>query len=398
VIEYRRLTKRDVDQWQRDHARDQGDWSRGHEAKIPRSGLQRGAAWISSIGYSQDLGPDTVRTVAAFDEGRMVGRLHVVYTDLLIEGRRQRCAVGEDFFVLDEYRNRAVGLSILLKALKLGLPFIEAGVSGQMRKILDSWKQFVLVDGSPMFQVALDRKGLVQIARWELYEREESRGFWSDKLTKGSLLLAAWRQRELLGSRGRGALKALAVDIGSTSLDRCLDAQCAPVQVPRNREMLSASLRGADANRGAWFVESGDARYGPWLVTLYRQERVLGHNPDGTIKSVTEAHLNEIYPPLGETDPIAELLALVVDRAMEMPANVLQIHAMTPAIERFCETLGLRSRMTKSIYVAADGVDSATRKLLSDPANWWCRAFNENQFEEVLLGKEFETRVAAPVA
>jgi GNAT superfamily N-acetyltransferase len=398
VIEYRILTKRDVDQWQRNHAGSDGAQSEEPTDGIPRSGLQRGAAWMSRIAYSQDLEADTARTIAAFDDDRMVGRLHVVYTDLLIEGRRlQRCAVGEDFFVLDEYRDRAVGLSILLKALKLGLPFIESGVSGQMRKILDSWKQFVLVDASPMFQVALDRPGLVQIAKWDLYEQQPSGGFWADGLTKLSLLLRGWRQRRGLSNAGRGMLKILPARDAAAAFDRGLMTARAAVQLPWNRELLKSALAGSDPNRRAWLVECADDRSGPWLVTLYRQERILGQNPDGTTKSVREAHLNEIYPPLDERAPIGALLAFAVDRATEMGANVVQVHAMTPAIERFCRSHGLRSRMTKSIYIAADGVDPATRRLLSDPTSWWCRAFNENQFEEIFVGKQIHGHEFTPL-
>jgi hypothetical protein len=305
--------------------------------------------------------------------------------------------VGEDFFVLDEYRDRAVGLSLLLKALKLGLPFIESAVSGQMRKILDSWKQFVLVDASPMFQVALDRFGLLQMAKWDLYEQQSSGGFWADKLTKLCLLHRGWRQSRRLSNAGRGMLKMFPARDTTAAFDRCLMTPRAAVQLPWNRELLESALAGSDPNRGAWLVECVDDRSGPWLVTLYRQERFLGQNPDGTTRSVREAHLNEIYPPADERAPVAALLAFAANRATEMGANVVQIHAMTPAIEQFCHGKGLRSRMKKSVYIAAEGVDAATRRLLSDPANWWCRAFNENQFEEIFVGRRIDDGRSTPV-
>jgi hypothetical protein len=241
-----------------------------------------------------------------------------------------------------------------------------------------------------MFQVALDRPGLLQIAKWDFYEQQSSGGFWVDKLTKLSLLHRGWRQKQNLSNPRRGMLKVLPERDAAAAFDRCLTTARAAVQLPWNRELLELALAGSDPNRGAWLVECADERSGLWLVTLYRQERILGQNPDSTTRSVREAHLNEIYPPVDERAPIAALLAFAVDRATEMGTNVLQIHAMTPAIEQFCRGLGLRSRMAKSIYIAADGVDAATRRLLSDPANWWCRAFNENQFEEIFVDRRID--------
>jgi len=397
VIEYRILTKAEVDDWagERTTGRPGADEpARG----IPRAGLQRGPDWIADVACNQELEPDVVRTIAAFDDGRMIGRLHIVYTDLLLEGTRlQRCAVGEDFFVLDEYRDRAVGLSILLKALKLGLPFIESGVSGQMRKILDSWKQFALVDGSPMFQVALDWRGLGQIAKWDFYARQVPGSPWRENLTKLSLLLAGWRQRRSIAGARRGEVQALSAADAVAAFDRCLGSAQAQVQLPWSRRLLEAAVAGSDPNRKAWLAAPAADPSERRLVSLYQQERVLGRNPDGTNKTTLEIHLNEIYPPLANPDRVGAWLAFAFARAAEMGGEVLQVHAMTPALERFCRDRGLRSRMTKSIYVAADGLDGHTRRLLANPANWWCRAFNENQFEEILLGRQVDRREGTPL-
>jgi len=397
VIEFRAIKRRDLGEWQKRRAHPSGGPSDDSAVNIPRSGLQRGAESLASIGCAQDLDPDTIRAIAAFDGDRVVGRLNIVYTDLLIDGERlQRCAVGEDFFVLDEYRDRGVGLSIMLKALKLGLPFIESGVSGPMRMILDSWKQFVLVDASPMFQVALDRPGLVQVAKWDLYQGGSSNGSWSDLRRKVSLLIRAWQQRRRLLNLGHD-VSPIPPEDHAAAIENSLRALSASVQLPWRRDLLQTALAGMDPNRGAWFVKSAHGPAGPWLLTLYRQERVLGHASDGTAKRIREAHLNEIFPPLQEEAPTEALLGFALDRAASMGANVLHIHALSPAIEHACRRLGLDSRMTKSIYIATTGVDAATKARLSDPASWWCRAFNENQFEEIFVGREIGTRTASPL-
>jgi GNAT superfamily N-acetyltransferase len=386
VIEYVTLTKVEVDRL--GAACTEGEGSSVATLGIPRSGVQLGAAAISRLACHQDLEPGAVRTIAAFDDGRMIGRLHVVYTDLLIEGRRlQRCAVGEDFFVLDEYRDRAVGLTLMLKALKLGFPFIESGVSEQMGAILDSWRQFVRVDASPIYQLALDWKGQVQTAKWKFYERTSHGGAFTEAVTKAALLRKAWQHRRCISRMGGPPPKLLSDNESKRAIERCLATPAAAVQLPWSKGLLEQALSGSDPSRRAWIVECAGDRAGPRLVSIYQQERVLRQDADGKIASIREAHLNEIYPPLNDSALIAPLVTFAADRAKEMSASVLQVHAMTPALRAFCETVGLPSRMTKSIYIAPDGVDPETRRLLTEPANWWCRAFNEDQFEEILVGR-----------
>jgi len=224
------------------------------------------------------------------------------------------------------------------------------------------------------------------MARWGFYEQRSLGGFWGDMSARLSMLLRAWRQGRGFAGAGRSALRIIPPRDAVQALEQCLAAPRAEVQLPWKRALLESALAGSDPNRGAWLVERASARAGPWLVTLYRQERILGRRADGAVNSVVEAHLNEVYPPLDDRTPIADLLAFAAARAAEMHSDVLQIHALTPAIERICRDRGLGSRMTKSIYIAADGVDAGTRRLLRDPKRWWCRAFNENQFEEILVG------------
>ena len=392
MIEYRFITKRELVDWQEKRASVGRERADSTNERIPRSGLQRGADSLSRIDCNQDLEPDAIRAIVAFDEQRIAGRLLIVYSDLLVNGALQRFAVGEDFFVLEEYRNRAVGLSLLLKAFKLGFPFIESGVSGQMKAILDSWKQFVPVDSSPMFQVGLDRTGLVQLAKWDLYEAHASGASRGEAWTKAALLSRHWRQQRRLARGSRERLQVFAVADAARGFERCLGSARAAVQLPWNTAVLNKALAGADPNCGAWFVESPTGSAGPWLLTLYRQERVLGQAADGTARSIKEAHLNEIYPPLDGAAPVETLLAFAFDRARAMGASVMQIHAMTPALAGACRRLGLGSRMTKSIYVAANGVYGTAAKQIADSASWWCRAFNENQFEEAFVGRAVEGR------
>jgi hypothetical protein len=388
MLRYQILTKSDLEAL-RSHAAGRAD--AGNAKSIPRSGLMEGASSLASLHCGQELDPQTPCAIAAFDDDRLVGRIAIVYTDLLVMENRVRCAVGQNFFVLDEYRDRAVGLSILLKAMRLGLPYIESGVSGQLRQILDSWKQFIPIDRSPIFQVGLDRKGLVQMAKWGHYAEERRDSIPLELLHKMRLVVRTWRQsRSVSAGRSRDELRALPPEAFARGFERVATAPAASVQVPWNVGLLQRAVEGKDRNRGAWILERGPSS--AWLLTLYRQERVLGVDDDGRTHSVLEAHLNEIYPPVHDEATAQCFLAFAYDRAKRMGASILQVHAMTPAIDSVCRRLGLLSRMTKSVYIAPSGVDPATKACLSDPKAWWCRAFNEDQFEEAFLSRQPEQR------
>ena len=123
---------------------------------------------------------------------------------------------------------------------------------------------------------------------------------------------------------------------------------------------------------------------------MYRRERYMGENPDGTEKKLREIYLNEIYPPLKEDDPIASLLAFSTKQAAKnMNADIFRIYAMTSAMQKHFSRFGLRSRALKTVFIApGTNLDAATRKLLCEPDNWWCRAFSEDQFEESFIATE----------
>ena len=71
MIEYRLITRRELVEWQKEHAPVSSGPSETIADRIPRSGLQRGATTLSSIGCNQDLEPDAIRAIAAFDGQRV---------------------------------------------------------------------------------------------------------------------------------------------------------------------------------------------------------------------------------------------------------------------------------------------------------------------------------------
>jgi hypothetical protein len=377
-IEYRSITRRETESGQ-PYTSAPGDNLRA--ASIPRTGVQAPDRALSAIRCMQDIDPDDVCGIVALDGDKIIGRISLLYTQLLVDGQLQKCAVGSSFFVDQNYRGRAVGLSILLKVLSLGIPYIEAGVSAQMRMILEKFQKFKLVDQSPIFTVPLDRTGIVQMARWHLYSPENrTNGYIADKFMKVRIVGSLWFQRRRIRRAASIPIRTMGTD---QALEYCrdhFDEACFRVQLPWTAARLRRAFSGDDPNHAAWLVSVGAD--GPWLVSLYRRERALRSGDNGQQRTLVEAHLSEIYPPPRSVANVLPLLSFALKRAENMSVHVLHIHATAPVIVEACLQSGLRSRTKRSTFIAPSGVDTAARNVLGDPDNWWCRAFSEDQLEE----------------
>lgn len=389
MIEYRLFTKPELQQWRAEqgleHHRSDKEAVSVHDRDAPRIGVQSEPSDQLSLRYPHEIDEDAVCGICAFDGDRMIGRISILYFNLLINGRGQRCAVGSNFMVLKEYRKSAVGLSILLKAMNLGMPYFEASVSRQMRGILEKMKQFYHVDNSPVFQLGLDKSGIVQIASWDFYKKTMAPGFLSEMLTKMQVLSGSWLHGRKLLRLGKGKYELIKPEEGINIIEAHFTVPRAAVQIPWNRDLLVDGLSGKSRDFRAWLISlpSDSERYR--LVTLYRRDRVLGQDARGNPKIIREAHLNEIYPPPGDDDPVMPLLAFASRQALKAGASVLHIHALTGGVENACRQLGLGSHISKAVFVAPGDIDVEIRKSLTDPGKWWCRAFNEDQLEEATV-------------
>ena len=385
MIEYRLLTRPQVMQWRREHSFEvqdsRADTPRGH---IVRRGVQSDTA-SPVLGLSrcvQEVDDDAVVAICAFDDDRLIGRLSIVYFELLVNGQYRRCAVGSGFKVLEEYRKGAPGLSILLKAMHLGMPYFETSVSGQMREILLRMKPFTLVDDSPVYQAGLNRAGIIQLARWDFFKNPDTGNRVLEQFSKLKLLANHWRHsRKLLNAdpgtytlkTGSGAMAVLEKDFAVAGFR---------VQLPWSREFIGRGLSGEDAGFRAWLISFDSNPGKPWLISLYLRERVLGHGPQGEPNVLREAHLNEIYPPLQSGDPVLALLSFASRQAKATGTSVLHIHALTEAMESTCRNIGLKSATARTVFVAPGNSDPELRDSLLERDNWWCRAFSEEELEE----------------
>jgi hypothetical protein len=69
-------------------------------------------------------------------------------------------------------------------------------------------------------------------------------------------------------------------------------------------------------------------------------------------------------------------------------ADVVELYAETDLLASACRNLGLLRSLEKSMQIATSGVGADLARDLGDPGQWWCRAINEEQFEESQQGAD----------
>jgi hypothetical protein len=321
--------------------------------------------------------------VVAFDGDRMVGRNFFCHCPILVNGKLVECVVTYNLFVDPAYRPKGVGTYIKMHVLKLGYPNVSSGVSPEMQKVQDAWSAYRKVASHPVYSVPVDLLGLLRLARMAAERGPPAEG------RKTGVMASAVRQARSALSVAAGrwpALRPLAPDEAVRLLDEVLESERLPVQLPWNVEILVAALQGRRSGMRAWLVEfdAGGAGQPRHLVSAYVKSRTI-RTLGAARRSASELHLNEIFPPVRDPQRAGALLRFALQQARRCGASILQIYAMTDALRDVCVGHGLETFFSKQVYVAPNSKDKALAGTLGDAGNWWCRAINEDQFEEVGL-------------
>ena len=361
MIRYAYFTRAEAIKWQKERSIDPND---------PLTDLR--TSYCAHADMDQPVG------VGAWDGERMIGRNFFFHIPISVRGRPVECVVTNNLFVAPEYRPQGIGTYLKMYVLKLGYPQISSGVSPAMQKVYNAWNAYRRVDSSPTYSLPTDLLGLVRVARIAVERSAHQSSSPGVSRLALSRLLSIVR---LLTSR-RLALRRLKPRDGEDALDSVLHAARRPVQVPWNRSTLVEGLHGRHATLRAWIVEFPGAPLR--LVTGYikrREVRTIGKRTT----QMTEFLLNEVWPPLEDETQAKACLAFAVQQARALRASVTQVDAMTEALRRTCQGFGFDRFYEKRVYIAPNTKDRSLDETLSDPANWWCRAINENEFEELAL-------------
>jgi GNAT superfamily N-acetyltransferase len=375
-IDYLILNRREAEQWQLEHPADDA---------VPLSNLHPGC-WMQ---YDED---DPV-AILALDNNRIVGRIILRYSDILVNGSIKRFMVGGGLFVLEEYRNRAIGVKILGKILKLDIPYLASGLSGSMAGIVENWRSFHKIDNSPVYGVGLSFFGSLRLGRLDLTRRHDQGQ--RIRLPRAILILARqWFTRLRLRATASG-FSALVPEEAIAKLEEVLTSWRAEVQVPWARKRLVDALRSADVSQyHAWVVrQKAEPTRQAYFVSLYLQTINASVMSTRDIRPLTTARLIEIFPPVADREVARKLLAFVYRRARKLGADILFCFAMTSALRDACEALQMDNLFSKSVYVGLNRVDDELQRLIINADAWWCRAENEEQFSEAFHPRNSEEPV-----
>lgn len=329
--------------------------------------------------------PDELVAVIATNDGKVIGRNFLFHCPILVGGNSVDCIISHNLFVAPEYRPKGIGTYVKMYVLKLGYPQISSGVSPAMQKVQDTWRAYAKIDSTPAFAIPVDALGMLRVAR--LVSSAPSDDSPKDGSTIRSMMQQlraraglAWPvNRHLSAYPGRQAAELL---------DQVLEAERFPVQIPWNRDLIRTQLLNDKGNPKAWVVSVPTSSTGTthYLITGYlipRTTRTLGTR---TTK-ITELHINEIFPPVRDAVTAALLLGFAAQKGRKIGASIVQLYATTKALKLACIEGGLRSFHSKHVYIAPNTNNPKALELLRDPSNWWCRAINETQFEEIALAR-----------
>jgi hypothetical protein len=365
-INYLILNKRDAKEWQKNHPADD---------QVPLSN-------IYNHRWSQYKDDDLVAIIAT-EKDKIIGMISLGYCDIFVNGEIKRFLISGGFYVLEEYRNQSVGIRILGKILKLDMPYIASGLSGPMSGILDNWRSFHKVDVSSVFGVGTSFFGTVRLGRLALNKQFEQ----NKSLNPLQVFLTLAKQWLIRLRLLNSPVTALGHEEAVTRLDEVLSSWQAKIQVPWNRKKLSDSLRNdPHGNDYSWMVShniSGTEKLNLISINLRKVEASVMNTRD--IRVLTTARLLEIFPPVEDEQVARDLIAFAYAKAKKLKADILFCFAMTTSLNAACNKMDMYNGFNKSVYVGLNRVETDYHRLIIDPDAWWCRAENEDQFEESIF-------------
>lgn len=363
-ISYRVFTKRDAIEWQK-----------ANPPSDKLSDLLLGRELLKGL-------PDSAWVaVVAIDKGKIVGRNFVFPATIFINGERIDCRCSGDLYVKPEYRTKGVGLYIKMHMLNMGLPQIVGGTSGPMQKIYTAWGKYQLIDDSPVFALPLSISALLFYGRLSYYRQTNASGPTGWPVLAKILLelhLSARRFTKLRSINCTVLPPNLAVNL----VDSILVDDLYPCQIPWDREKVAEALHLQKDDNYSWVFEirqgTDTNRYFANVYVKRREVRLVS-SKKAVIK---EAQLSEIFPPVQDRTVFQEIISSLRNELLKLRFDSILIYALNETMADPCTEIGLPTFFNKTVSIAANDLEEPMASDVSTPENWWCRAYNEEQFKE----------------
>jgi GNAT superfamily N-acetyltransferase len=353
-------------------------------------GAEFGNLRLEQVGPLED---DDVVAVVALDGARIVGKILFRYGLLPFDHTSIRLACAQDLVVAPECRGRGIGRALLEHSTAIGVPQIHSGLSAMSEPLIEKLG-FPSIDRSQAFQAPLSGKGLVRRLRTDLYASEGGGVVGRSG--------AAWRSvaehiaRAVRLRRQSRDWHVLPVDEALAQLDAVLGRRERRFQIPWNRAKLTQALLGKDTDCLAWVVAEGSGSAAHrHLVTAYNYRREIRMPLVSRVLPLSEWRVNEVYPRVSDSRAAECIIAVVAGRLAQRGADIAEVFAASPEMVQGCRALGLVPSICKSMYLVPSGVDADLSQSLTTPDQWWCRALNEEQYEE---SQAYPDIIVAPIA
>lgn len=337
----------------------------------------------SSLKYLKEYDRSEIVAIIATDNGRLVGRIFLAYADVMVNGRLLRCTVGENLYVQESYRKKAVGLKLLKNAINLGNPYIAASVSADLYPVLEVSKWFHRIDASPVYLLGLDIGGTFRVARLALQEEEKRLKRVTTKIHLLSVLARKLFSLYRMRLPGRKQLKVLTPELALIRLESMVILRDKKTYIPWNRSVITNSLFGKDHKRHSWVValEVGSITC-YHFVSLYMDQQNLSLIHSQDIRRIQIARLSEVFPPITNVHVGHRVLEFAAERARHLGASLLFVYAIEDILNQACQKMELDTLLDKRIFLSPGELDDELSSIITKPHNWWCRGINESQFEE----------------
>lgn len=335
------------------------------------------------LGSTTRIRDDEAVAVVAFDGEEIVGKMLLRYASIPYDGGVLRLALGQDMLVSPDYRGRGIGTALITKSLEVQAPTIHSGLSSLSKPLFE---KFALpsIDRSQAYQLALSWKGFLRQSR---DRAGEGNGMAARVAEAGDAVRGYLSWRDLLHrtrALATSATRILPSSDAIAALPELLSKRVRRFQIPWNLTKLRSGLTNTDPDLRAIVAEvgvGGSRRL--VLATAYRYPRQIRIPFTQAQRPLEEWRVNEIYPPVTDPSLGQAAIAAIAARLAERGADVIEVFCHTGGLESACIALGLRRSITKSmLLVPQQGVAAELTRAVCDPEQWWCRALNEEQFEE----------------
>lgn len=335
------------------------------------------------LGSTTRIRDDEAVAVVAVDGEEIVGKMLLRYASIPYDGGILRLALGQDMLVSPDYRGRGIGTALIRKSLEVQAPTIHSGLSSLSKPLFEKFA-FPSIDRSQAYQLALSWKGFLRQSRDRAGKRQ---GTAARVAEAGDAVRGYLSWRDLL-HRTRALATSTTRILPSSdaifALPELLSERVRRFQIPWNLTKLRAGLTNTDPDLCAVVAEvgvGGSRRL--VLATAYRYPRQIRIPFTQAQRPLEEWRVNEFYPPVTDPSLGQAAIAAIAARLAERGADVIEVFCHTGGLESACIALGLRKSITKSmLLVPQQGVAAELARAACDPEQWWCRALNEEQFEE----------------